>query len=567
MGAMSDLTLKECTLAVASGKGGVGKTTTSVNLALYAARRGLRTALVDLDPLSDIATLLDLPEEFLARTGMGVPSDRPLADWSVSVLDRLDLVFPGAKYNREERSGLKEILSRVYSQTPSASGAYDVVILDLPAGVDEEENLTFLELAGRVVLVTNSEPTAHVAGGMYLKEAWKLREDLPFGLWHNKYTPATEDGFDPSDLVGNYNRNVPEEDRISPDSAAALEELARIPSDPALDLLQNIPSVTLYIQLKMADKIQTLAEQRIYALSRKLSLPARMTAALRYYVKTHPQVKDPQIYLAAWVDYVLRLLPQTQGEALQDGSLREKPLLREGQKKEILAFLRLVRDDAFLKALSRPLSYLQEAIDSQQGRNRLFASEKSLDYNRVVDREVCSLLQFAARRASDPLLKNMAGLLLFDFALFKLLQSQTVVNTITHFIPRREEKGKKVRDKRGQIFNLVQKSERYQIEFLQLVKKLYPLAERQMGEVVKTFSLNSLLFRDSQGKVLRPAYVKLLTTVIHDTVHSGLGVIIGFRHSPVSRAFAQGAEGLLPGKEDSSGGPRKAPETIKSEAT
>jgi len=49
-------------VAVVSGKGGVGKTTTSANLALYYAKKGLKTALIDIDPLSDITSILDLTE-------------------------------------------------------------------------------------------------------------------------------------------------------------------------------------------------------------------------------------------------------------------------------------------------------------------------------------------------------------------------------------------------------------------------------------------------------------------------------------------------------------------------
>src|SRR5271157_5282703 len=49
-------------IAVSSGKGGVGKTITACNLAIYYARKGLRVGLVDLDPLSDVASLLDIYE-------------------------------------------------------------------------------------------------------------------------------------------------------------------------------------------------------------------------------------------------------------------------------------------------------------------------------------------------------------------------------------------------------------------------------------------------------------------------------------------------------------------------
>src|SRR5258705_594417 len=108
-------------LAVSSGKGGVGKTITACNLALSYARKGLRVGLVDLDPLSDVASLLDLQdsERALPKStdyrcdkstdyrgdkstdyrGDGGAHGAPdgLADIAQPVFRRLEVLFPSQK--------------------------------------------------------------------------------------------------------------------------------------------------------------------------------------------------------------------------------------------------------------------------------------------------------------------------------------------------------------------------------------------------------------------------------------------------------------------------------------
>ena len=57
-------------ITVSNFKGGVGKTTTAVNLAALCARRGLRTLLVDLDPQASATDYFGLYAE--AESGANV---------------------------------------------------------------------------------------------------------------------------------------------------------------------------------------------------------------------------------------------------------------------------------------------------------------------------------------------------------------------------------------------------------------------------------------------------------------------------------------------------------------
>jgi len=214
-------------MAITSGKGGVGKTFVSANLAAALARAGRKVLVLDADlGLANLDVVLNLfPKITLHDVFTGKST---LADAVLPAPGGFHVLLAGSgmvEYSRmtpEVRDQLQKVIAEVAPK-------FDHILLDTGAGISDVVLYT-VSLAGDVLLVVTPEPTSMTDAYATLKVLAHTQGRRKLHLLVNQTRKPGEGRAVRQQLQQVVDRYV----NPNLDSPVRLELLGDVPSDPAV---------------------------------------------------------------------------------------------------------------------------------------------------------------------------------------------------------------------------------------------------------------------------------------------------------------------------------------------
>ena len=239
-------------IAVTSGKGGVGKTSTSVNLAIAMAQRGSRVALLDADlGLANVEVLLGLNS--LYNLQHVIDGERTMAQILVDGPGGISVV-PGS-------SGLAKLADlndtarqNVMTGLQELQGRFDFIIIDTMAGIGLNA-VAFVVAADEVLLVATPEPPSMLDAYAMVKTIHARRKDAVIRLMVNMALNQKQANAVSTKLTSVTHQYL----------GRRVSYLGFVPRDPHVSqaVMQGTPFVIRYPQVPASKSIEDIAERLI----------------------------------------------------------------------------------------------------------------------------------------------------------------------------------------------------------------------------------------------------------------------------------------------------------------
>lgn len=177
------------TIAITSGKGGVGKTNLSANLGIALALRGKRILLFDAD--LGLANL----DVVLGCTAKGTLQN--VLAGEMTLKDAISMGPSGVRFVAGG-SGVEALvnlsgaqLERFLNEIQELEKSTDILIFDTGAGIDENV-MTFLQAADEILLVSTPDPSSITDAYATAKTLWNRRPDARIRVVMNMVTDEAE---------------------------------------------------------------------------------------------------------------------------------------------------------------------------------------------------------------------------------------------------------------------------------------------------------------------------------------------------------------------------------------
>ncbi|HUJ26255.1 MAG TPA: MinD/ParA family protein [Myxococcales bacterium] len=170
-------------IGVCSGKGGVGKTMVSANLAVLAASQGLRVLVIDADlGLANVEVLYGIKPRYHLGHLLegGVELGKMLATGPAGV----KVLSGGSGLSQLSRLDDVQKLRLITALDPM-EGQFDLVLLDIGAGIGENV-LFFAGAAQEALVVLTPEPTSFTDAYAAIKVLWQQSGMRSFGIIVNE---------------------------------------------------------------------------------------------------------------------------------------------------------------------------------------------------------------------------------------------------------------------------------------------------------------------------------------------------------------------------------------------